>query len=170
MISKNNWVKHENGQPKFQKCGVYLTIPAARALVPVLEAAVEEAEAYEFKRVTIKRKSQPKKPVDSDGHIAAYLKQCGIRSPSTAGKCASGTSDAVGRGDEIAGATERGASPEHQSVGHSIAPNHFYSTTASSGASDVSARQSKPRAPRKQQPKPETLNASNGHPGRPRKV
>ena len=59
IISKNNWVKDENGQPKFQKRGVYLTIPAARALVPVLKAAVEEAEEYEFKRVTIKRKAQP---------------------------------------------------------------------------------------------------------------
>ena len=70
VISKNSWVKDDNGQPKQLKRGVYLTLPAARALVGVLKAAVEEAEAFELKRVLLKRQAQPKKPVGSDGHIA----------------------------------------------------------------------------------------------------
>ena len=57
MISKNNWVKDDNGQQRLQKRGVYLTISAALALVPVLKAAVEEAKTYEFKRVTIQTQS-----------------------------------------------------------------------------------------------------------------
>ena len=89
VISKNNWVKYENGQPKLQKRGVYLPIPAARALLGVLNKAVEVAEAYELKRVTKKLKAQPKKVIDSDGHIAANLNQCGIRSPASAGGSAS---------------------------------------------------------------------------------
>ena len=85
VISNNSWVKDDNGQPKQLKLGVYLTLPAARAFGGVLKAAVVEAEEFELKRVLLKRHGQPKKPVDSDGNIAAYLKQCGIRSPAAAG-------------------------------------------------------------------------------------
>ena len=104
--------------------------------------------------MTIKRKAQPKKVIDSDKNIAAYLKQCVIRKHPSAGGSASRTSDAVGRGDEGAGRSQRGAGNEHLPVGNSNAPFNFYSTavsfTASTGAANVSAKQSKPRAPRKQ--------------------
>ena len=77
VMNKMSWVKDDNGQPMQLKRGVYLTLPAARALLGVRKAAVEESEAFEVKRVVLKRQAQPKKPVDSDGNIAAYLKQCG---------------------------------------------------------------------------------------------
>ena len=131
VISKNSWVKDDNGQPKQLKRGVFLTIPAARALVGVLKAAVEEAETFELKRVLLKRQAQPKKPVDSDGHIAAYLKQCGIRTPAGA---VGGPFDAVGPSAERAGASERGTGTEHQSDGHPNPATNFYSTTASAGS------------------------------------
>ena len=97
MISKNSWVIKDNNQPQQLKRGVYLTLSAARAIVGVLKAAVEETEAFELKLVLLKHQAQPKKPVDSDGHIAAYLKQCKIRTQAGA-VCSSagGTSDAVG--------------------------------------------------------------------------
>ena len=59
VIAKNSWVKNDNGQPKQLKRGVYLTLPAARALVGVLKAGVEEAEGFELKRVLLKRQAQP---------------------------------------------------------------------------------------------------------------
>ena len=104
VIPKNRLVKDDNGQPKQLKRGVYLTLPAARALVGVLKAGVEEAEGFELKRVLLKRQAQPKKPVDSDGHIANYLKQCGARSTAAAA-----ASDSVGSNAERAGTSERGA-------------------------------------------------------------
>ena len=166
-------MKDDNGQLKQLKRGVYLTLPAASALLGVLKAAVEEAEAFELKRVLLKRQAQPKKPVDSDGHIAAYLKQSGIRSPTGAlGGSAGGPSDAVGSSAERAGASERGAGIEHQSDGHPITATNFYSTTASAGSGDSggAVKQTKPRATRKQQQKPETAGAANARAGRPRKV
>ena len=102
VISKNSWVKDDNAQPKQLKRGVYLTIPAARALVGVLKASVEEAEAFELRRVLLKRQAQPKKPVDSDGHIAAYLKQCGVRSAASAGEP---STDALGLSAERVGSS-----------------------------------------------------------------
>ena len=107
VISKNSWVKVDNGQPKQLKRGVYVTIPAARALVGVLKASVEEAEAFELKRVLLKRQAQPKKPVDSDGHIAACLKQCGARS------AGGQTTDALGPSVERAGSSSGGTGVEH---------------------------------------------------------
>ena len=150
VISKNSWVKDDNSQPKQLKRGVYLTLPAARALVGVLKAAVEEAEAFELKRVLLKRQAKPKKPVDSDGHIAAYLKQCGTRSSAGAvGGSACGPSDALGPSAERAGASGEGTGNEHQFVGQSFTAA---ASTAFSGSADGSgAKQSKPRAPRKQQ-------------------
>ena len=171
MISKNSWVKDDNGELKQLKRGVYLTLPAARFLVGVLKAAVEEAEAFELKRVLLKRQAQPKKPVDSDGHIAAYLKQCGIRTAAGAvGGSAGGPSDAVGPSAERAGTFERGTGNEHQFVGHSITTTSA-SSIAFSGAADGSlAKQAKPRGPRKQQQKLETVGAASARAGRPRKV
>ena len=165
VISKNIWVKDDNGQPKLLKRGVFLTLPAARALVGVLKAAVEEAEAFELKRVLLKRQAQPKEPVDSDGAIAAYLKQCGIRTPAAAGAA----SDSVGSNAERAGAPERGPGAEYQFVGHSTAATSASSTAfvGAAGGSDV--KPSKQRRPRKQQ-KPETTGAAGARAGRPRKV
>ena len=114
-------MKDENGQQKQIKRGVYLTLPSARALIGVLKPAVDEAEAFEVKRVLLKRQAQPKKPVDSDGHIAAYLKQCGVH---TAGA----TFDSLGSNAERAGASERGAGSEHQLVEHSTAANNAAAT------------------------------------------
>ena len=169
VISKNSWVKDDNGQLMQLKRGVFLTIPAARALVGVLKAAVEEAEAFELKRVLLKRQAQPKKPVDSDDHIAAYLKQYGIRTPAGA---VGGPSDAVGPSAERAGAVGGGSGIEHQSDGHSITATNFYSTTASAGSGDSggAVKQTKLCAPRKQQQKPEKAGAANARAGRPRKV
>ena len=168
VISKNSWVKDDNGQPKQLKRGVFLTIPAARALLGVIKAAIEEAEAFELKRVLLKRQAQPKKPVDTDDHIAAYLNQCGILT--AAGAC--GPADVVGSSVERAGASERGAGIEHQSDGHPITATNFYSTTASAGSGDSggAVKQTKPRATRKQQQKPETAGVANARAGRPRKV
>ena len=171
MFSKNSWVKDDNGQPKQLKRGVYLTLPAARALVGVLKAAVEEAEAFELIRVLLKRQAQPKKPVDSDGHIAGYLKQCGIRTPAGAvGGSAGGPSDAVGTSAERAGAFKRGTGNEPQFVGHSITANSASSIAFSGYADGSGVKQVKPRAPRKQQQKPETAGAANARAGPPRKV
>ena len=163
MISKNSWVKDDNGQLKQLKRGVYLTLPAASALLGVLKAAVEEAEAFELKRVLLKRQAQPKKPVDSDGHIAAYLKQSGIRSPTGAlGGSAGGPSDAVGSSAERAGASERGTGNEHQFVGHSITATNT-SSAAFSGTADVSGASKASRAARasssrsQKRPAPQTL-------------
>ena len=61
-ISKNSWVKDDNGQPKQLKRGVFLTLPASRALVGVLKPAVEEAETYELKRVLLSAKLSRRRP------------------------------------------------------------------------------------------------------------
>ena len=167
VISKNSWVKDDNGQPKQLKRGVYLTLPAARALVGVLKTAVEEAEAFELKRMLLKRQTQPKKPVDSDGHIATYLKQCGVRSATAAGAA----SDSVESNAERAGASERGSGTEHQFVGHSTAATSASSTAFGGAAGGSDVRPCKPRAARKQQQqKPETTGAAGSRAGRPRKV
>ena len=156
---------------------MYLTLPAARALDGVLKASVEEAETFELRRVLLKRKAQPKKPVDSDGDIAAYLKQCGVRSAASAG---GPTTDALKPSAERAGSYSGGTGVEHKFVGHSITAataSNIQSSSASSAAAfsgtadgDDGAKQSKPRAPRKQQQKPETAGAAGSRAGRPRKV
>ena len=167
---KNSWIKDDNGQPKQLKRGVFLTLPAARALVGVLKAAVEEAEAFELKRVLLKRQPQPKKPVDLDGHIAAYLKQCGIRTPvGVVGGCAGGPSDALGSSAERARTSERGTWNEPQFVGYSITVTTISSPAIGGTADGSGSKQTKPRGPRKQQ-KPETAGAANARAERPRKV
>ena len=98
-------MKDDNGQQKQLKRGLYLTIPAARGLVGVLKASVDEAEAFELKRVLLKRQAQPKKPVETDGCIAAYLKQCGVRSAASAG---GPTTDALGPSVERAWSSSGG--------------------------------------------------------------
>ena len=165
VIAKNSWVKDDNGQPKQLKRGIYLTLPAARALVGVLIAGVEEAEAFELKRVLLKLQAQPKKPVDSDSHIATYLKQCGVRSAAAAGAA----SDSVGSNAERAGASERGSGTEHQFVGHSTTATSASSTPFGGAAGGSDVRPSKQRVPRKHQ-KPETTGAAGSRAGRPRKV
>ena len=176
VISTNSWVKDDNGQPKQLKRGVYLTLPAARALVGVLKASVEEAEAFELRSVLLKRHAQPKKPVASDGHIAAYLKQCEVRSAASAG---GPTTDALGPSAERAWFSSGGTGVDHKFVGHSItaAASNLQSSSASSAAAftgiadgDGGAKHSKPRVPRKQQQKPETAGAASARAGRPRKV
>ena len=160
-------MKDDNGHPKQLKRGVYLTLPAARALVGVLKAGVEEAEGFELKRVLLKRQAQPKNPVDSDGHIAAYLKQCGALSAAAAGAA----SDSVGSNAERTGASERGAAGvEHQLVGHSTATTSASAASFGGAAGGSDVKPCKPRAPKKQQQKPETAGAAGARAGRPRKV
>ena len=129
----------------------------------MLKPAVDEAEAFEVKRVVLKRQAQPKKQVDSDGHIAAYLKQCGVRT-------ASATSDSVGSNAERAEAFERGAGSEHKLVGHFTATTNASATAFGGAAGGGDGKPYKPRAPRKQQQKPETTGAAGARAERPRKV
>ena len=160
VISKNSWVKDDNGQKKKLKRGVYLTLPATRALVGVLKAAVEKAEAFELKRVLLKHQAQPKKPVE----------QSGIRtSPGAVSVSAGGPSDTVGPSAKRAGDSERLTGYKHKFVGHSITTASTCSS-ASIRTGESGAKQSKLRGPRKQQQKPETAGAANSHAGRPRKV
>ena len=79
VIAKNSWFNDENGQPKQVKTGMYLKIPAARALLPGLKSAIESAESFECQRVASKREAQPVPVTDSDGHVADFLSQCGVR-------------------------------------------------------------------------------------------
>ena len=175
VIAKNSWFNDENGQPKQKKTGVYLTIPAARALLPVLKSAIESAESFECQRVASKRKAQPKPVTDSDGHVADYLSQCGVRALGVVGGSAGGAANVVGPSAERDGAAERGAAYEDKFGGYSDASTAVnYASTSASAATAASSsqpggKQAKPRGPRKQQAA-EKGGASVGHPGRPRKI
>ena len=174
VIAKNSWFNDENGQPKQKKTGVYLTIPAARALLPVLKSAIESAESFECQRVASKRKAQPKPVTDSDGHVTDYLSQCGVRAQGFVGGSAGGAANFVGPSAERDGTAERGAASEVKFGGYSDASTAVnYASTCSTTASAASSsqlggKQAKPRGPRKQAA--EKGGASVGRPGRPRKI
>ena len=105
----------ESGLAKQVKRGVFLTIPAARALLPVIKTAVEEAETYESRRIASKRQAQPKRA--DDGHIADFLRQCGVRAAQPAGGSGGGAANSVGSSAERAESAERGASSLPQLAG-----------------------------------------------------
>ena len=171
VISKNTWVNDESGVAKQVKRGVFLTIPAARALLPVIKTAVEEAETYESRRIASKRQAQPKRA--DDGHIADYLRQCGVRTAQPAGGSGGGAANSVGSSAERAESSERGASSLPQLAG----PTDPGASAGSASASSITATKFgelegepvKPRASRKQ-PKPEKSGSTNRRAGRPRKV
>ena len=169
VISKVSWVNDDTtGQPKQQKRGVFLTLPAARSLIPVLKSAIEATEALECQRLNAKRAAQPKRVEDSDGHITSYLSQCGVRQFGAVGGSASGAANVVGSSIERSGAAERGGADELKFGGYS------YSSTGDAGVSPTTAqlggKQAKPRAARKQQTAAEKSGTATGHQGRPRKI
>ena len=173
VIAKNTWINDETGQPKQKKTGVYLTIPAARALLPVLKSAIESAESFECQRVSSKRKAQPKPVPDSDGHIADYLSQCGVRATGLVGGSSGGAAHVMGPSAERDGASERGTAGLPQPGGCSDSATSVYCSSSASAPApklvELEGKQAKPRAPRKQQTA-EKSGAAGGHPGRPRKI
>ena len=180
VISKISWVNDDTtGQPKQQKRGVFLTLPAARALLPVLKSAIEATEALECQRLNAKRQAQPKRVDDSDGHISSYLSQCGVRQCGAVGGSAGGSPNPVGSSIERTGAAERGGADELKFGGYSYPTTavNYASTSASAAGPCVSppnaqlgGKQAKPRAPRKQQTAAEKGGTAAGRPGRPRKI
>ena len=172
VISKSTWVNDETGLPKQVKRGVFLTIPAARALLPKIQAAVEEAESYESKRISSKRKAQPKRA--DDGHIADFLNQCGVRSAQSSGGSFSGAANSVGSSAERTGAGERGVASQPQLDGAADTAIAVDVSASSASAAapkfeELEGKQIKPRASRKQ-PKPEKSSTTTRRPGRPRKI
>jgi hypothetical protein len=171
VIAKNSWFNDENGQPKQKKTGVYLTIPAARAFLPVLKSAIESAKSFECQHVASKRKAQPKPAIDTNIHVADYLNQSGMRFKGFYGGRAGETPNVVGPSAERDGAAERGSACENQFGGYSDASTAvtFASTCASaavaSSSSQPNGKQVKPRGPRKQQTAKKG-GAAVDHPGR----